>query len=259
MEFKITKYSPKNKEELPPINRPTRSATGQIIKNHIESKQPIEIINKIDPLVLAAQYEREINRLKMNHNQMLEELHKELEVLRSKNRDLLDELIIMNGGNYCCKHLENLRHEILKSNASDNQKQISDILCNAKNYQISMDTNNYKNYNHKNELPELIAVGNNFISKDDNENKSNLLLQDQLNKCNKLIDVLQKENIEQNNELNSLNALLSNGLKISGVGLNSGLIRKNMKTSKKMISSLSHSAISYFDIINSESRTRTKQ
>jgi hypothetical protein len=60
--------------------------------------------------------------------------------------DLLDELIIMNGGNYCCKHLENLRHEILKSNASDNQKQISDILCNAKNYQISMDTNNYKNY-----------------------------------------------------------------------------------------------------------------
>jgi hypothetical protein len=56
-------------------------------------------------------------------------------------------------------------------------------------------------FSHKNELPELIAVGNNFISKDDNENKSNLLLQDQLNKCNKLIDVLQKENIEQNNEV----------------------------------------------------------
>lgn len=108
MEFKITKYSPKIKEELPPINRPTRSATRQIIKvitnckqiilfvitffffqNHVESKQPIELINKIDPLVLAAQYEREINRLKMNHNQMLEELHKEIEVLRSKNRGIV--------------------------------------------------------------------------------------------------------------------------------------------------------------------------
>lgn len=58
--------------------------------------------------------------------------------------DLLDELIIMNGGNYCCKHLENLSHEILKSNASDNQKQMSDILYNAKI--LTMDTKNYKKY-----------------------------------------------------------------------------------------------------------------
>lgn len=50
-------------------------------------------------------------------------------------------------------------------------------------------------------MPELIAVGNKFMSKDDNENKSNLLLQDQLNKCNKLIKVLQQENIQQKNEV----------------------------------------------------------
>lgn len=38
----------------------------------------------------------------------------------------------MNGGNYCCEHLENLSYDILKSNASDNQKQLSDLLYNAK-------------------------------------------------------------------------------------------------------------------------------
>lgn len=55
-------------------------------QNHKDSIKPTELFNKIDPLILVAQYEREINRLKMNHNQMLEELHKEMEVLRSKNR-----------------------------------------------------------------------------------------------------------------------------------------------------------------------------
>lgn len=55
-------------------------------------------------------------------------------------------------------------------------------------------------FSSKQELPELIAVGNKFINKD-NENKSNLLLQDQLLKCNKLIDVLQQENIQQKAEV----------------------------------------------------------
>lgn len=53
----------------------------------------------------------------------------------------------MNGGNYCCKHLENLRFDILKSNASDNQKQLSDILCNSKMHHPSVnDFKNEKNY-----------------------------------------------------------------------------------------------------------------
>jgi len=53
----------------------------------------------------------------------------------------------MNGENYCCKHLENLSSEILKSNASDNQKQLSDILNNAKIHQIpTEDIKNNKNY-----------------------------------------------------------------------------------------------------------------
>lgn len=53
----------------------------------------------------------------------------------------------MNGGNYCCKHLENLGFEILKSNASDNQKQLSDVLNNAKMHQISTeDIKNDTNY-----------------------------------------------------------------------------------------------------------------
>lgn len=43
----------------------------------------------------------------------------------------------MNGGNYCCKHLEDLSYDILKSNASENQKQLGDILYNAKVHQIS--------------------------------------------------------------------------------------------------------------------------
>jgi len=55
--------------------------------------------------------------------------------------DLLDELIVMNGGNYCCIHLKNLSYDILKSNANDNQKQLSDILHNAKIHQISTDDN----------------------------------------------------------------------------------------------------------------------
>lgn len=59
----------------------------------------------------------------------------------------MDELIIMNGGNYCCKHLENLSNDILKSNASDNQKQMSDILYNATNHQFSIEyTQSYTNY-----------------------------------------------------------------------------------------------------------------
>lgn len=32
MEFKITKYLPRFKEELPPINRPARSTSSKIIK-----------------------------------------------------------------------------------------------------------------------------------------------------------------------------------------------------------------------------------
>lgn len=61
--------------------------------------------------------------------------------------DLLDELILMNGGNYCCMHLENLSFDILKSNASDNQKQLSDILHNSKIHHLSVnDTKNEKNY-----------------------------------------------------------------------------------------------------------------
>lgn len=53
----------------------------------------------------------------------------------------------MNGGNYCCKHLENLSFDILKSNASDNQKQLSDILYNAKiHHPSAKDTKYEKNY-----------------------------------------------------------------------------------------------------------------
>eukprot|EP00102_Acyrthosiphon_pisum_P022745 XP_016659955.1 PREDICTED: uncharacterized protein LOC100572574 isoform X2 [Acyrthosiphon pisum] len=249
MEFKITKYLPRFKEELPPINRPARSTSSNIIKNPKTSIEPTELLNKIDPLILVAQYERDINRMKMNHNQMLEELYKELEILRSKNRD---ELIIMNGGNYCCKHLENLSYDILKSNASDNQKQLSDILNNAKIHQISTeDIKNDKNYNYKKELPELITVGNKFISKDI-ENKSNLLLQEQLYKSNKLIDALRQENIQQKAELNSLNSLLNKGLKMTGVGLDNGLIRKNLNSGKRFLSSFSHPTISYMDIMSSE-------
>lgn len=59
----------------------------------------------------------------------------------------MDELIIMNGGNYCCKHLENLSIEILNSNSNDNQKQLSDILNSAKIHQISIeDSKNDSNY-----------------------------------------------------------------------------------------------------------------
>ncbi|XP_025206666.1 uncharacterized protein LOC112602677 [Melanaphis sacchari] len=252
MEFKVTKCLSKFKEELPPINRPTRSTSSKIIKNLTTSIEQTELFNKIDPLILVAQYERDINRIKMNHKQMLEELYKELEILRSKNRDLLDELIIMNGGNYCCKHLKNLSHEILKSNSNDNQKQLSDILNSAKIHQISIeDSKNDNNYNYKKELPDLIAVGNKFISKE-SENKSNLLLQDQLNKSNKLIDVLRQENIQQKAKLNSLHSLLDKRLSISGVGLDNGLIRTNLNSNKRFLSTLSHPAISYMDIISSE-------
>lgn len=59
-------------------------------------------------------------------------------------------------------------------------------------------------YSYKKKLPELIAVGNKFISKDI-ENKSNLLLQDQLNKSNKLIDILLQENIQQKAEVMFIN------------------------------------------------------
>lgn len=107
MEFK-TKHSLKFKEELPPINRPTRSASIQVIKvitkkkvrqkslflvhvfnfqNNKELIKPTELFNnKIDPLILVAQYEREVSRIKMIHTEMLKELHKEIEILRSKNR-----------------------------------------------------------------------------------------------------------------------------------------------------------------------------
>lgn len=48
----------------------------------------------------------------------------------------------------------------------------------------------------KNELSELIDIGNKDI-----EDKSNLLLQDQLNKCNTIIEVLQQENMQQKAEV----------------------------------------------------------
>lgn len=57
-----------------------------LFQNLKTSIEQTELLNKIDPLILAAQYERDINRIKINHNQMLEELYKELEILRSKNR-----------------------------------------------------------------------------------------------------------------------------------------------------------------------------
>jgi len=125
--------------------------------------KPQELSNKIDPLILVAQYEKEINRIQINHNQILNDLHKELEILRTKNRgnissiwiinviknnfsDLLDELIIMNDGNYCCKHLEDLSYDILKSNVNDNQKPLSNLLNGAKIHQISTEDNKNDNY-----------------------------------------------------------------------------------------------------------------
>lgn len=59
-------------------------------------------------------------------------------------------------------------------------------------------------FSHKKELPGLITIGNRFLNKE-TENKSNLLLQDQLNKCNKLIDVLRQENIQQKSEVFIIN------------------------------------------------------
>lgn len=91
MELKITKCLSRFKEELPPINRPTRPNSSKIIKNLTTSIEQTELFNKIDPLILVAQYERDIDRLKTNHNQMLEELYKELEILRSKNRGRYSE------------------------------------------------------------------------------------------------------------------------------------------------------------------------
>lgn len=57
-----------------------------LFQNLKTSIEQTELLNKIDPLILVAQYERDINRMKINHNKMLEELYKELEILRSKNR-----------------------------------------------------------------------------------------------------------------------------------------------------------------------------
>lgn len=66
-----------------------------LFQNLKTSTEQTEILNKIDPLILVAQYERDINRMKMNHKQMLEELFKELEILRSKNRGTV-QLLAMN-------------------------------------------------------------------------------------------------------------------------------------------------------------------
>lgn len=60
-------------------------------QNNKELIKPTELFNnKIDPLILVAQYEREVSRIKMIHTEMLEELHKEIEILRSKNRGTMD-------------------------------------------------------------------------------------------------------------------------------------------------------------------------
>lgn len=55
-------------------------------------------------------------------------------------------------------------------------------------------------FSYKKELPELLTIRTKFISKDI-ENNSNLILQDQLNKSNKLIDILRQENIQQKSEV----------------------------------------------------------
>lgn len=55
-------------------------------------------------------------------------------------------------------------------------------------------------FSYKKELPELVTVRNTFLSKNV-ETKSNSLLQDRLNKCNRLIDVLRKENLQQKSEV----------------------------------------------------------
>lgn len=55
-------------------------------QNYKELNKPIESFKKIDPLILVAQYEKEIKRIKINHDEMLKDLHRELKILRSKNR-----------------------------------------------------------------------------------------------------------------------------------------------------------------------------
>lgn len=60
-----------------------------IFQSHLESSKPLKLFNKIDPLVLVTQYEREINRIKVSHNEMLKDLYKELEMLRMKNRGII--------------------------------------------------------------------------------------------------------------------------------------------------------------------------
>lgn len=52
--------------------------------------KPLELFNKIDPLIMVAHYEREINRIQISHNQILNDLYKELEILRLKNRGIMN-------------------------------------------------------------------------------------------------------------------------------------------------------------------------
>ncbi|XP_050428792.1 uncharacterized protein LOC126838433 [Adelges cooleyi] len=193
MELQNIKYAQKN-EELPPISRSNHSSRNTIIQDLKMLSKPIDIIDRIDPLVLVAQYEREINRMKRNHCQMLEDLYKEINILRSKNRDLLDELILMNGGNYCCKHLESLSNTIMKSSTSNNQKQLSDILDSAKieeHYNTSIIEES--NSNKLKKLPDIITFENKCIYTN-TEKKSNFSLENQLRHCKKPINVLRKKN-----------------------------------------------------------------
>ncbi|XP_050536820.1 uncharacterized protein LOC126902998 [Daktulosphaira vitifoliae] len=154
-----------NKNDLPPIiNRVDNPIRNKIIKDHKELFKSFDVFDKIDPLVLASQYEKEITRMKNNHCQMLEDLYKEIHYLRTKNRDLLDELILMNGGNYCSIHLESLRQTILKSSTNNNQKHLCDILDCAKlklNYKKNMNQNTESNKFQK--LPDLLAIKNKLI------------------------------------------------------------------------------------------------
>jgi len=119
MDYKKIKCLPKFKEELPPINRPNHSASSQVIKviinklykcisqrvlcfqNYKELNKSTEKLNKIDPLILVTQYEKEINQIKINHSEMLKELHRELEILRTKNRGTMHWFTV-NQNNIIC-------------------------------------------------------------------------------------------------------------------------------------------------------------
>ncbi|KAK6637217.1 hypothetical protein RUM44_007631 [Polyplax serrata] len=214
----------------------------QVRKKHQQEIVTAEVpgllgLTSTDPIIRANQLEQNIRFLQEQHQVMLSGLHREIEMLRQKNRDLQFQIVFTNGIN----HIQNspssdedhqkpfafspeqvnvtpLQVEILERNIADLRMNLSEARTRNVYLQNIIDEQKKKMSALENEKLDMAAVGRkigkeNLTSKGKPQESVECTddLQEKLEDADRLIRRLKRENEEQRKEIVSLRMSMNRG------------------------------------------------